>query len=125
MVRFGAIITAFAMLALASAACAQTADPNQFLVLPGSATAGAIIVRMNTATGQASIAPQTVTFSPIIDTTPVGSSVYKLSYYSTFDAGATTREWDVYRFDTKSGRVWSLTCCTAPITWVEMVAAAK
>ncbi|HEY3796869.1 MAG TPA: hypothetical protein VGL58_00820 [Caulobacteraceae bacterium] len=77
-------------------------------LIPASTQWSAVMVRMNAATGKATLSNGGGSFIPVTDAAPPPPGAYKLTHYATFDSGATTREWEVYRVETGSGRVWEL-----------------
>jgi len=126
MVRLGVIVALFALLGLAptakAQAPAQTPDQYQISILPGSVSQAFILVRMNITSGAAAVSVASQPFITITDATPMNSSVYRVYGSGHYDSGATTREWDVFRFDTQSGQVWMFVCCTGTPSWSEIVA---
>jgi hypothetical protein len=61
---------------------------------------------------------------PITDAQPVPTGNYGIYSWSTFDSGATTREWNAYRFDRQSGRIWNLGYDgVSTASWTEILAA--
>jgi hypothetical protein len=91
-------------------------------VIPASANWAEVVVRMATATGQATLAGgQNTTFIPVTEAAPPPSGVYKLYDYYYFDPGATTRSWEIYRLEAGSGRTWLLKFDGAKAaSWVEI-----
>lgn len=111
-------------LALTAAASAASAAPFEFMIKPSTAQFAAVMVRLNTASGQAVLSNGGQAFVPIMDSAPVPSGDYHLMEFSTLDNGASTQEWDFYRTDQKSGRAWYLTSDGKnPPAWVEIPAA--
>jgi hypothetical protein len=102
---------------------APTTGAYQVALIAGSANWSQIALRTNTATGKSDLSLAGGSFIPITDPAPVPSGSYAIYTWSTLDAGATTREWDAYRFDRQSGRLWNLAYDgVATASWTEIVA---
>ena len=109
-------------------AAAPSAQPQpqgayQVALIAGSATWAQDAIRMNTTTGKTDLSPGAAAFIPVTDAAPVPAGSYRLYSWTTFDSGATTREWDVYRLDTQTGRLWTLIYDgKTTASWSEIVA---
>ena len=96
----------------------------ELAVIPGSAQWTEDVVRMNTTTGKSDMSPANAPFISVTEPAPVPLGRYRIYSWSTFDSGATTtREWDVFRLDTQSGRLWELDSDgKTTASWTEIVA---
>ena len=108
MKQLAVVVAALALASLAPSSWAQTSQPFQFAVVPGSAQWSPITARVNTATGETTLIVLGAQPVPVVDAAPPGPGAYSISVYATFDYGATSREWSVFRFDARSGRAWAL-----------------
>jgi hypothetical protein len=105
--------------AMASPSSAQTTQPFQVMIVPGSSTQPSAVFVMDTSTGQTRYSSSDGPFAPIVDPAPIPASTYRLDYFSTFDSQQKAT-WDAYRSDLKSGRVWHFICCQTT-SWSEIV----
>lgn len=116
-------LVALAALALGALFVAAPADAAQyeFLIKPGTAQLSAIVVRLNTSSGQGLMSNGGQAYVAVTDAAAPPSGDYHLLSYSTLDNGAATQEWDFYRVDARSGRSWYLSwdAKTAP-AWIEI-----
>jgi hypothetical protein len=64
---------------------------------------------MNTATGKTVLSGGVAAFIAVTEPAAAPAGNYRLYSWTTFDNGATTREWNVYRLDMQSGRLWGMT----------------
>jgi hypothetical protein len=83
-----------------------------------------VAVRMVTASGQATLTSgDPGGFIPVAEAAAPPAGDYRMYQFVTFDGGATTREWDIYRMDTVSGRTWYLKYDGArAASWIELTA---
>jgi hypothetical protein len=96
----------------------------QMDIIPGSAQWSVVVVRINGATGQATLSNAGQAFIHVAEPTPPPAGVYHLSHFTTLDSGATTREWEMYRIEAGSGRVWYLNYDgQSAASWVELTGA--
>jgi hypothetical protein len=95
----------------------------QVTLIAGSATWAQDAIRMNTTTGKTDLSPGAAAFIPVTEAAPIPAGSYRLYSWTTFDNGATTREWDVYRLDTQTGRFWAMNYDgKTTASWAEIVA---
>jgi hypothetical protein len=95
----------------------------QLAVISGSANWVSNVVRLNTTTGASVLSADDDSFFPITEAGPAPLGTYRIYSWTTYDSGATTREWDVYRLDTQTGRLWHLEYDgKVTASWAEVVA---
>jgi hypothetical protein len=106
------------------ASASANPDRYQITLIRGSANASQVALRVDSVTGKSDLSLGGAPLIPITDTQPVPMGNYGIYSWSTLDSGATTREWNAYRFDRQSGRIWNLVYDgVVTASWTEIVAA--
>jgi hypothetical protein len=118
-----AMIIAGLSLVVAGADAAKAADAFEFVTVPGAtAEASRGLFRINVASGQVVTAwGGAKTYVATIDPAPLPAGEYHLRITLTLDQKG---GWNMERFDSKTGRTWSLNGGgNAPFTWSEITEA--